>query len=398
MATVDTTVNDLVINKLTQEQYDNLAEKSPTELYFVTDAKDDSLPDQTDNAGKFLTTDGENVSWGNAVVNTATKSNQLNITTLDGAAITPDRGGTSINIGENIYGGKYNDRGGIRIGKNINTREYEHSSGVFLSYKGIAYAGGGVIINGGISNFDGNDSNYAGGIIISGEGNLKITSKGVFSTLIGGVSIGETFTLQANYTTAIVNGFNGGKVSEDNTFWWGNQNGLYKLFDTDGTIPTDRYTITPTTAGTYVPKLTIAEDGTATREWGTESSSGDGNYLPLSGGNMTGDIDWGTVKIGGGSAPELVLKTRERDIKVFGFNVGGAYIYSPLSNLATLGVSHYKWNNVYTTKLNNGADIAIPENTGGTMVVATPPTDNGTYVLKATVVDGVVTTEWVLEA
>ena len=33
-----------------------------------------------------------------------------------------------------------------------------------------------------------------------------------------------------------------------------------------------------------------------------------------------------------------------------------------------------------------------------TMVVPTPPTDNGTYVLKATVVDGVVTTEWVLEA
>ena len=40
----------------------------------------------------------------------------------------------------------------------------------------------------------------------------------------------------------------------------------------------------------------------------------------------------------------------------------------------------------------------VPEASGGTMVVPTPPTDNGTYVLKATVVDGVVTTEWVLEA
>lgn len=44
MATVDTSVNELVINKLTQAQYDALTEKSPTELYFVTDAQDDSLP------------------------------------------------------------------------------------------------------------------------------------------------------------------------------------------------------------------------------------------------------------------------------------------------------------------------------------------------------------------
>lgn len=40
MATVDTTVNNLVINKLTQAQYEALTEKSPTELYFVTDAKE----------------------------------------------------------------------------------------------------------------------------------------------------------------------------------------------------------------------------------------------------------------------------------------------------------------------------------------------------------------------
>ena len=40
MATVDTPVNNLVINKLTQAQYEALTEKSPTELYFVTDAKE----------------------------------------------------------------------------------------------------------------------------------------------------------------------------------------------------------------------------------------------------------------------------------------------------------------------------------------------------------------------
>ena len=51
----------------------------------------------------------------------------------------------------------------------------------------------------------------------------------------------------------------------------------------------------------------------------------------------------------------------------------------------------------YFKKLNNGADIVVPT-TGGTMVVATPPTTAGNYVLKATVAeDGTVTTQWVAE-
>lgn len=537
MAT-DTTVNELVINKLTQAQYDALTEKSPTELYFVTDAKDnslpldiidsvekfpqctvedlgklviytgpttestqesvqlvldgtiynghifgcievnvttenesvayymwkdvyeslptigddvagkvlsnnglypewvdmpegDKLPDQTDNAGKFLTTDGENVSWGNAVANTATQSNQLNITTLNGAAITPDRSGTSINIGENIYGGKYNDRGGIRIGKNINTMKENFASGVYIAHGGVEYAGGGVIISGHINSIYGNNSGKIGGIIISGFGNLKIVSKGVHSTLIGSIDSGENFMLKADYTTAIVNGASTGEVTEDNTFWWGNQNGLYKLFDTDGTIPTDRYTITPTNAGTYVPKLTIAEDGTATREWGTESS-GDwlskaeaaATYLPLSGGSIdhltfTNNANYIGFKLSGSYKvsmrplnPEMLTTTAglglSETILSFGWDdwsarfklfldTGTQKLFPAADNSFSLGLSERRWGNVYTHKLNNGADIAVPT-TGGTMVVATPPTDNGTYVLKATVVDGVVTTEWVLEA
>ena len=69
--TVDTVVNELIINKLTQAQFDAIpeAERSDTELYFITDAKDNSLPDQTGNAGKFLTTDGTTASWGEALVN-----------------------------------------------------------------------------------------------------------------------------------------------------------------------------------------------------------------------------------------------------------------------------------------------------------------------------------------
>lgn len=52
----------------------------------------------------------------------------------------------------------------------------------------------------------------------------------------------------------------------------------------------------------------------------------------------------------------------------------------------------------YFKNINNGADIDIPT-TGGTMIVATPPTTAGNYVLKATVAeDGTVTTQWVVEA
>lgn len=41
------------------------------------------------------------------------------------------------------------------------------------------------------------------------------------------------------------------------------------------------------------------------------------------------------------------------------------------SDVVTLGTSDYKWSNVYTNKLNNGADIEVP-NQAGTMIVADP--------------------------
>lgn len=64
----------------------------------------------------------------------------------------------------------------------------------------------------------------------------------------------------------------------------------------------------------------------------------------------------------------------------------------------SLGRPASKWWYVYAQVLNNGADIAIPTS-GGTMVVATPPTAEGNYTLKATVAaDGTVTTTWVKDA
>lgn len=85
----DTTVKNLIINKLTKAQYDAIAEKDPTQLYFVTDTSafqepliagegikiidnvisaEDQLPSQTENVGKVLMTNGTEASWDNVVL------------------------------------------------------------------------------------------------------------------------------------------------------------------------------------------------------------------------------------------------------------------------------------------------------------------------------------------
>lgn len=53
------------------------------------------------------------------------------------------------------------------------------------------------------------------------------------------------------------------------------------------------------------------------------------------------------------------------------FNNGSTKTITPITTNWELGVSNNKWANVYTTKINNGADITVP-NQAGTMVVADP--------------------------
>lgn len=90
----DTQLSTLVINKLTKEQYANIATPSNEELYFITNEdaylsadqgsnnagkvltvgndgivvpqnNTSGLPDQTGNTGKYLTTNGTDASWSN---------------------------------------------------------------------------------------------------------------------------------------------------------------------------------------------------------------------------------------------------------------------------------------------------------------------------------------------
>lgn len=55
-------VPSLIVNTLTQAQYEALENPSDTEMW-VTPYDESILPDQTGQSGKFLTTDGTDPSW-----------------------------------------------------------------------------------------------------------------------------------------------------------------------------------------------------------------------------------------------------------------------------------------------------------------------------------------------
>lgn len=81
MTTTDTTVQNLIINRLTQAQYESIQNPSDTELYLTPDTTDQDIadaisthntsssahanliPTQSGNSGKFLTTNGTATSW-----------------------------------------------------------------------------------------------------------------------------------------------------------------------------------------------------------------------------------------------------------------------------------------------------------------------------------------------
>lgn len=122
----DTNISTLVLNKLTKEQYANIASPNNQELYFITNedtfiASDQGsnnagkiltvgndgivipgnapsgLPDQTGNDGKYLTTNGTNASWVNLsnVASTGNYNDLVNTPTIPAAQVNSDWNATS---------------------------------------------------------------------------------------------------------------------------------------------------------------------------------------------------------------------------------------------------------------------------------------------------------------
>ena len=116
---------------------------------------------------------------------------------------------------------------------------------------------------------------------------------------------------------------------------------------------------------------------------GGGGGGGGGDYLPLSGGTLTGPItfEWSGQYM---STTHVVLKGKYYRTDTGTFEYSDILTLKPNGEITTAGVINsgalfpkstrysqiggpiLKWESLYVTKINNGADIAIPT-TGGTM-------------------------------
>lgn len=174
-----------------------------------------SLPSQTGNSGKFLTTDGSSASWGDALVNKADTS--VNNTTLFVSnTTTGNTYGFSTIIGMGAFATGVQS---VSVGYGASASRY-----------GVA-----------IGRDSGSVGDYA-------------------------ISIGRGTRANANYSIQIGEGQN----SDANTFKVGNANGNFEMMDANGNLPADRLAFTTGLAdGNYRLRLTIAS-GVPTLSWVAE--------------------------------------------------------------------------------------------------------------------------------
>ena len=179
------------------------------------------LPSQTGNAGKFLTTDGIDASWGNALVNTSTTDYQHSLGILGNAY-------ASLSVAVGYTSSAYKDYC-TAIGTGANA---------YSNYMtAIGRSSGGYS----------ETANYA--ICIGAEAQISGSAK-------ASIQIGKGTNSTAG--TMCVG------LSTDGSTW-----NNYELLSSDGTIPAARHASLPSADGTYVLKLVIS-GGVPTLSWVAE--------------------------------------------------------------------------------------------------------------------------------
>ena len=212
------------------------------------------LPDQTDQSGKFLTTDGSSASWGEALRNESPGYNIYGKTGLYIRNTGEDSGGYNSSGSINIFGNNASGDGDIVIGLRA-TDGSRYSQGVYNIIIGNAAVG----------------QNRARFGIAIGYGATVDGVTNTYSGYIGGIAIGFLAKSKAPYAIQLGYYTDQGTVNEDaNTFKVANPNGNFEIMSADGTIPEARLADTTNAAAGQV--LTL--DSNLNAVWAAGGSGG----------------------------------------------------------------------------------------------------------------------------
>ena len=195
-----------------------------------------SLPSQTGNSGKFLTTDGTSPSWSDKPLqNTATGTDGL---TILGTSETVNY---AMNIG---IASESTQLGGVAIGRAAKAKaESSSTKGVAVGINAAVIGESGVAVGGNSVSYRGTDgSGY--GVAVGGYAQARD-----YGIAIGGrVEVGNAAIGSIQLGSAKTDNITPTQNNDAHTFKVGLRTGTnYELLSSDGTIPTARLTKVNTT-------------------------------------------------------------------------------------------------------------------------------------------------------
>lgn len=342
---LDTKVKNLIINtNMTKEQYEAVDDKS-NQLFFVEDSSVVDVPAPEENQSGYLHTDGVNLTWKE--VESGGSSSQVNE--------LPD---ASLNVGNVVQ----------YVGESTDTL----TNGYFYKAEQVDP------LTAEITNFDSYEFTTAS--VEVGDANLFVEKFGdAYGTYILTVDA-FTWDLQKpdgkyNYSAPISYGIN---ITIDGEL---QTTADAPLAAASGNL---EITIVYNALGVFVWKNIDVQKVDIKKELPSLSSGAD-KFLMTDGVDLYWDdvitpSDYAMKNRAGIIRPSSTYGTTMTSIQYLAAEVKTPAQYEAANN--QMFVSKGTLDNVLESY----------------MLAPVPPTDNGTYVLKATVVDGVVTTEWVSEA